>query len=144
MFYIKLSFIPLMFLKVELDVYLKINTVIEIYFIQGIFKEGKYFDISAEYAKRSPDEVLGVITVTNFGSEEATIQVLPTVWYRNTWIWGCRHEGCTMKPSIKKVQDGVVHCKHDTLPKSRFYWGKDQDGKTPKLLFTENETNSKV
>ena len=49
-----------------------------------------------------------------------------------------------MKPSIKKVQDGVVHCKHDTLPKSRFHWGKDQDGKTPKLLFTENETNSKV
>lgn len=100
--------------------------------------------MTTEYAKRSPEEVLGLISVTNRASEEATVHILPTVWYRNTWVWGCEHEGCTMKPLIKKVGAGVVHCKHDTLPKSRFYWGPDQDGKQPNLLFTENETNTKV
>jgi len=110
----------------------------------GIFNDNKYFDITAEYAKRSAEEVLGVITVTNHASEEATCHVLPTLWYRNTWIWGCRHEGCTMKPLIKQIGDAAVHCKHDTLPKCRFYWGPDQEGNSPQLLFTENETNSKV
>ena len=100
--------------------------------------------MTAEYAKNSPDEILGVITVTNCGSETATAHVLPTLWYRNTWIWGCRHEGCTMKPSIKKSGEAEVICKHESLNKSKFYWGADQDGNSPKLLFTENETNMKV
>ena len=111
----------------------------------GVFNENKYFDVTAEYAKRSPDEVLGVITIKNRSSEDVSITVLPTLWYRNTWIWGCKHEGCTLKPLIKQISDdAAVHCKHDTLPKSRFYWGPDQHGNSPKLLFTENETNSKV
>eukprot|EP00111_Clytia_hemisphaerica_P019741 TCONS_00058263-protein len=108
----------------------------------GAFADNKYYDVTAEYAKRSAEEVLGVITVTNRSDEHSQITVLPTLWYRNTWIWGCKHEGCTMKPSIKQLGEGVVHCKHETLPKSRFYWGPDQNGKQPKLLFTENETNS--
>lgn len=49
-----------------------------------------------------------------------------------------------MKPSIKKSGPADVFCKHETLGKSKFYWGPDQDGKLPELLFTENETNSKV
>lgn len=85
-----------------------------------------------------------MISVTNHGPEEATIHVLPTIWYRNTWIWGCKHEGCTMKPSIKKTGDNHVLCKHESLHQSKFYWGVDQQGNQPKLLFTENETNSKV
>jgi len=109
----------------------------------GIFNENRYFDVTAEYFKRSPDEILGLISVTNHGPEEATIHVLPTLWYRNTWIWGCKHEGCTMKPSIKKTGNNHVSCKHESLHQSRFYWGVDQQGNQPKLLFTENETNTK-
>ena len=109
-----------------------------------MFNDNRYFDITAEYAKRSPDEVLGVITVVNRGPEVATCHVLPTLWYRNTWIWGCRHEGCTMKPNIKKTGAAEVQCKHETLPKSKFYWAPDQQGDLPELFFTENETNSKV
>ena len=58
----------------------------------GVFNDNRYWDVYAEYAKNSPNDVLCRITVHNLSSEEATIHVLPQLWYRNTWIWGCTHE----------------------------------------------------
>ena len=110
----------------------------------GVFNENRHFDVTAEYAKSAPDEVLGIITVTNCGPETATCHVLPTLWYRNTWIWGCTHEGCTMKPSIRKLGDASVICKHENLHDVEFYWDVDQSGKSPEVYYTENETNSPV
>ncbi len=69
----------------------------------GVFAEGKYWDVFAEYAKDSPNDILVRITVCNRGPETATLHLLPTLWYRNTWIWGCEHEGCTTKALIKEV-----------------------------------------
>ncbi|KAI8504955.1 hypothetical protein Bbelb_170640 [Branchiostoma belcheri] len=108
----------------------------------GAFDENRYWDVYAEYAKHSPDDVLCKITVHNRGPEEATLHLLPTLWYRNTWIWGCTHEGCTMKPKIKKTGEDSVKCTHETL--ETFTWAVDKgpDGRLPELLFTENETNS--
>ncbi|CAK8681003.1 unnamed protein product [Clavelina lepadiformis] len=54
-------------------------------------------------------------SVSNRGPDTATVHVLPTLWYRNTWIWGCTHEGCTLKPSIVKTSDHQVTCKHEML-----------------------------
>src|SRR4029453_9228848 len=51
----------------------------------GVFSEGRYFDVTIEYAKASPDDVLIRITVANRGPETATLHVLPTLWFRNTW-----------------------------------------------------------
>eukprot|EP00794_Sanderia_malayensis_P014391 gene14391-15890_t len=97
----------------------------------------------AEYAKATPNDVLCKITVTNRGLETANVHVLPTLWYRNSWIWGCQHEGCTMKPKIARATMNSVDCTHQTLEKFRFAWGVDQASKDPELWFTENETNSK-
>ena len=38
-----------------------------------------------EYAKVSPEDILIQITVCNRGPEAATLHVLPTLWFRNTW-----------------------------------------------------------
>ena len=38
------------------------------------------------------------ITVANRGPEAATLHVLPTLWFRNTWSWGCTDEGYWPKP----------------------------------------------
>src|SRR4051812_17587949 len=54
----------------------------------GVFDDNRYFDVFAEYAKASPDDVLIVVTVANRGPEAAPLAVLPTVWFRNTWSWG--------------------------------------------------------
>ncbi len=37
----------------------------------------------------------------------AALHLLPTLWFRNTWSWGCRHEGCGLKPGLRAVSDGA-------------------------------------
>ena len=53
----------------------------------GIFDDDRYFDVFVEYAKASPDDVLIRITAYNRGDRPATLHLLPTLWYRNTWSW---------------------------------------------------------
>jgi hypothetical protein len=109
----------------------------------GIFDDGKYFDVLVEYAKANPDDVLIRITITNRGPETAPIHVLPTLWARNTWIWGCTHEGCFLKPRIRLDTSRSVIVHHQTLQDMRWEVGPDPfTGATPRLLFTENETNA--
>src|SRR3974377_1583943 len=51
----------------------------------GVFDDDRYFDIFVEYAKASPEDTLIQITVHNRGPESATLHLLPTLWFRNTW-----------------------------------------------------------
>ena len=54
----------------------------------GIFNEDKYFDIFIEYAKNSEEDILIKITAHNRGKEKSSLNVLPHIWFRNTWGWG--------------------------------------------------------
>ena len=54
----------------------------------GIFDEDRYFDVVVEYAKAAPDDILMVVTAHNRGPDAATLHLLPTLWFRNTWSWG--------------------------------------------------------
>src|SRR3974390_1476547 len=78
----------------------------------GVFEGNRYFDTLAEYAKAGPDDILIRITVTNRSTEAAVLYVLPTMWYRNTWIWGCRHEGCWVRPNIKMANATMLQGEH--------------------------------
>ncbi|HEX4645017.1 MAG TPA: glucosidase, partial [Verrucomicrobiae bacterium] len=109
----------------------------------GVFDGGRYFDVFAEYAKRGPNDILIRVTVANRGPEAATLHVLPTVWFRNTWIWGCTHEGCSLKPRIALEKENRLTLQHETLERFFFDLGPDPTGKTPPVLFTDNETNLK-
>src|SRR6202000_1670612 len=60
----------------------------------GVFDQNRYWDVFVEYAKNGPDDVLIRIRVCNRGPDAATIQLLPTLWARNSWVWGCLHAGC--------------------------------------------------
>src|SRR5215472_4411619 len=53
----------------------------------GVFDENRYFDIFTEYAKADTDDILIRITAVNRAAVAATLHVLPTVWFRNTWAW---------------------------------------------------------
>ncbi len=107
----------------------------------GVFEESRYCDVTAEYAKAAPDDLLIQITVANRGPEAATVHLLPTLWFRNTWSWGCRHEGCEVKPTMRGLADGRVQCDHATLGRVFLEVEAGPDGKRAPLLFTENETN---
>jgi hypothetical protein len=108
----------------------------------GAFDQERYFDVLAEYAKAGPDDFCLQITVTNRGPDLATLHFLPTLWYRNSWSWGCRHDGCEVKPRMALTPAGVVQCDHASL--DRFYFAAEpaSEGATDRWLFTENETNS--
>ena len=103
----------------------------------GIFNGDRYFDIFVEYAKQSPDDILIQISVSNRGPEPATLHVLPTLWFRNTWTWWPG----TPKPSMKQLTATkgvqVVSAAYADL-KERFLYC---EGDVP-LLFTENDTNN--
>ncbi len=106
----------------------------------GIFADGRYFEIEVEYAKAGPDDMLMEISVTNRGPERSSLHLLPTLWFRNTWSWGCLHEGCEVKPRMKLAGPGRVQTDHASL--GRFFWEveKKQD-ELPAFLFTDNESN---
>ena len=53
----------------------------------GVFAEDRYFDVTVEYAKSSPEDILIRITAMNRGPEPAPLHILPTVWFRNRWAW---------------------------------------------------------
>jgi hypothetical protein len=103
----------------------------------GIFDGDRYFDVFVEYAKVSPEDLLILISVSNRGPEAATLTVLPTLWFRNSWTWW---EG-TPKPSLKQVTATggatAVAASHEELGERYLYC----EGSVP-ILFTENETNN--
>src|SRR5205823_5542792 len=81
----------------------------------GVFAEGRYFDVFVEYAKAAPEDIHIRITVANRGSQPAQLHLLPTLWFRNTWTWGCTHEGCEVKPRIDLVGPVEVRARHANL-----------------------------
>ncbi|MEP6690283.1 MAG: glucosidase [Gemmatimonadaceae bacterium] len=107
----------------------------------GIFDDHRYFDVTAEYAKESPDDILIRITVANRGPERATLHLLPTLWFRNTWSAGRTGSGYWPKASLHADADGSFITKHETLPRFRLVGSKGPNGRTPTALVTENETN---
>ncbi len=110
----------------------------------GVFDHGRYFDVFAEYAKQSPDDILIRITVHNRGPEAAEVHLLPTLWFRNTWSWGCTHEGCGLRPRLRGEKAGQrVTGTHETLGAFTLAVGPGPDGGQPPLLFTENESNTR-
>ncbi len=99
----------------------------------GIFDRGRYFDVTVEYAKAAPEDILIRITIENCGPESADLHVLPQLWARNTWDW---RPGIP-EPRLHLVQGGV-HAKHNRMPDRRL----DIDASAT-WLFCRNETNTK-
>ncbi len=103
----------------------------------GIFDGDRYFDVFVEYAKAAPDDILIRVSVVNRGPEAATLHLLPTLWFRNTWSWT---EGAPRPVLRQKEGPGgtsVVTASHADLgdyvlaAEGQVTW-----------LFTENETNA--
>ena len=99
----------------------------------GVFDQDRYFDVFVEYAKAAAEDILIQITVWNRGPEPATLHVLPTLWFRNTWSWG----GTSPRPELRRAADTMIVASHPELgERSLSCEGADE------LLFTENETNT--
>jgi len=100
----------------------------------GTFDQNAYFDIFIEYAKNTQDDILVKITVHNRGSHDAELNVLPTIWFRNTWDWGYSD----YVPELTADSHGVIEVYHNELKQ---LW-LNAEG-SPDLLFCNNNTNTK-
>jgi len=107
----------------------------------GIFDDDRYFDVQLEYAKGDPEDLLMRITVDNRAAAEASVHVLPTVWFRNTWSWGRTGEHYPARPSIRALDDLRVALEHDTLGAYVLEVSPTEGHAPPTWLFTNNETN---
>ncbi|PSN14645.1 glucosidase [filamentous cyanobacterium CCT1] len=104
----------------------------------GVFDENRYVDVFVEYAKADPEDIAIAIEVVNRGPEPATVHLLPTLWFRNTWSWreDCEKPRlCKGKQPFAPTRDVVVEATHPTLGN---YWLYCEPAD---LYFTENETN---
>jgi len=102
----------------------------------GVFNDDRYFDVFVEFAKERPEELLVRITAYNRGPNRAALDLLPTLWFRNTWQRGETGD----RPVLQRVDghagSAVIHAMHPILGDRWLY----ADGEPP-LLFTDNETN---
>src|SRR5262249_21251318 len=89
------------------------------------------------YAKVEPEDILIKITVWNRGPEPAEIDVLPTLWFRNTWSWGVKEQKPELKILAASPDVRAIAARHSLLGDRFLYCEGLVD-----LLFTENETNT--
>ena len=103
----------------------------------GVFNDDKYFDVFVEYAKEAPEDLLIRITVWNRGPEPASLHVIPTLWFRNTWSWSEGADRPELRPGPAVKGAHTIEASSPQLGERFLYCEGD-----PELLFTENETNT--
>ena len=94
----------------------------------GIFEHDRYFDVFVEYAKADVDDLCIRIEVANRSPEAAEVEVLPTLWFRNTWSWGKNGT----RPALRASGPAAVSAGEYQLV---------CEG-APELLFCDNDTNA--
>ncbi len=98
----------------------------------GFFDGDRYWDIDVAYAKAGQDDTCVLLRARNAGPDAATLHVLPTLWFRNTWSWGRDDR----RPSLV-AKDGELVADHHSLGRMVLRG----DGR-PTTLLCENETNA--
>ena len=99
----------------------------------GVFADNRFFEIQIEYAKASAFDILIQATATNCGAAPATLHVLPTLWFRNTWSWGRDDQ----KPNLKTRNANLIEATHRAL--GTYQLAAES---VDRFLFTENESNA--
>lgn len=99
----------------------------------GIFDDDCYWDVVIDQAKADTDDLLYQVEVFNRSSNEATLHVLPQLFFRNTWSWS----EDAAKPSINAGSEkGRLILEHEDL--GTMHAAVDGDAE---LLWCDNETN---
>ncbi|MDX2033147.1 MAG: glucosidase [Blastocatellia bacterium] len=102
----------------------------------GVFAENRYFDVFVEYAKADVEDILIRITAINRGPESASLDLLPTIWFRNTWSWGIDERRPRLRREDSVDAPAAIRLRHFDLG---LRWLLCEGA--PELLFTENESN---
>jgi hypothetical protein len=100
----------------------------------GVFDGDHYFDVFVEYAKAEPTDLFLQVEAFNRGPEDATLHLLPQLWFRNTWSWWPN----APRPVLSAAGEGLIVARHPQL--GTYYLHADG---SPDLLFCDNDTNTR-
>jgi hypothetical protein len=100
----------------------------------GVFDANRYFDITVDFAKAAPADICVRVQVTNCGPDTASLHLLPTVWFRDTWSW----DPDVVRPELGRAGPSAVRAQHPDLPDTVL----TSSGR-PEALFCENATNTR-
>ncbi len=106
----------------------------------GIFDLDRYWDIDITYAKADQEDICIQLSVTNRGPTTETIDVLPTMWFRNTWSYSTDNS----RPTIEQVGESLV-ADHNDLGRMILRWDDPTYGGTGpegEAMFCDNDTNN--
>ena len=103
----------------------------------GALDEDRFFDVVTTHAKAAPGDVLVTFEATNHGPDPAPLDLVPQLWFRNTWAWGRDDR----TPSIEVVPDVppgsvVLRATHAHIGIVELH----AEG-TPEILVCDNETH---
>ena len=104
----------------------------------GVLDADRFFDVRVVHAKGSPEDLCVRISATNHGPDPAPLDLVPQLWFRNTWRWGRDDR----TPSLRRIApvEGTGHvtveAQHALL--GRYLLSAEGD---PELLFCDNESD---
>ncbi|RBH55907.1 MULTISPECIES: glucosidase [Pseudomonas] len=101
----------------------------------GVFEDNRYFDITVEYAKQGPNDIVMRVSVHNRFHQPARLRVLPHLWARNDWSWSDH----ARRPRLVLEGDKISAQHAGCDPMQASAWGDDSF----EWLFCENETNTR-
>ena len=104
----------------------------------GVMNDNRYWDVEVNYAKAEPGEIHIRITAHNRGPDKASIHLIPTLWFRNTWSWEEQAERPRMQQT--DTPDGCAWALESSHPQLGSYWLYGEQA--AETLFTENESNA--
>jgi hypothetical protein len=107
----------------------------------GVFDGERYFDVGVDYAKAAPDDLYMRVTVRNAGPDAASLEVLPTLWFRNTWAWGL--PGASPVPQITCDGPRLVAV-HERLGTLTLSGSPDAAAAFVESVACDNETNAEA
>ncbi|PRY63683.1 hypothetical protein BCF74_10181 [Knoellia remsis] len=103
----------------------------------GVLDEDRFFDVVTTHAKADVGDVLVTYEATNRGPEAAPLDLVPQLWFRNTWAWG-RDTRTPVIEVVGDAPDGTV-----LLRATHAHIGVVElvaEG-APEVLVCDNETN---
>lgn len=98
----------------------------------GIFDNDEYLDVFVEYAKKDVSDICVRITAHNRSNKDASVNIIPQIWFRNVWQYRQR----TSKPIMMSSNIGGILIDHFRLGKMILHAPEADE-----FLFCENETN---
>lgn len=105
----------------------------------GVLEGDRFFDVVTRHVKASPTDVYLEYTATNHGPDPAPLDLVPQVWFRNTWMWGRDDR----RPSLTVVDGGeggavTLRAEHEWLGSYLVVAETGEHG-APEVLLCDNE-----